>query len=447
MITNFYAQRAISKSKLDLSPKSRKNRNGGECDGGSGNGVVPGESSNRCNSLQGSGIDTVTQEGYQEENLQQQQRQKEGQPIELNQQYKCRESDQPPNVTTNHNNNSSNATDALVADVLAENYRRQKSVITESSSSNPLPNHRNLNVCVPNDCPYPRPATQGHPVPSPITSEQLSPRSFNHQVAPPPLINALSHRTPPLTKIKPNHIESSSEIRGSIYHNPGVLRGGAHTNLEEEILDRGESNEIASGRSSVGPLVIAEEDCSSTTPNTAFIPEDRNIRSELAHGPHVQPKSFGNIGSNNIPISQVRNPAFIDRKRGYQDISMDRYNSGSTPMANSHVSSRHRSPPPSSPHRSNRSQHHSRESAHSLNAMQRTIDLPPPQGSPPPPMNLPPLPPLSHRASASTTLSPTVGGEPERGRSHSRPSSWSNAGRSRLEHVFDTIYTYMNCRI
>ena len=119
--------------------------------------------------------------------------------------------------------------------------------------------------------------------------------------------------------------------------------------LEEEITDRGESNEIASGRSSVGPLVIAEEDCSSTTPSTAFIPEDRNIRSELAHGPHGQPKSFGNIASNNIPISQVRNPAFIDRKRSYQDISMDRYNSGSTPMANSHVSSRHRSPPPSSP--------------------------------------------------------------------------------------------------
>ena len=107
LITNFYAQRAILKSKLDLSPKSRKNRNGGECgDGGSGNGIVPGESSNRCNSLQGSGIDTVTQEVYQEENLQQQQRQKEGQQIELNQQYKCRESDQPPNVTTNHNNNS-----------------------------------------------------------------------------------------------------------------------------------------------------------------------------------------------------------------------------------------------------------------------------------------------------------------------------------------------------
>ena len=251
----------------------------------------------------------------------------------------------------------------------------------------------------------------------------ITPQNFSQSTA--PLVNIKDNLT--------NHIETNnSGNRGGPFHSPGNIRGNPQTAVEENIGDRNESNEIASGRSSVGPLVIAEEDCSSTTPNTAICPEDRSIRHETSHDSQLPTQSFGNI-PNTTSINEPRFTVPYERKRSYNDISMDRY-SGSTPITNSQLSARHiRSPPPPSPHRSSRSQHHSRESAHSGHAMQRPMDLHPPPGSPPPPMSLPPLPPLSHRASLSTTLSPSIGGEPERGRSHSRQNSWSNTGRSRLD--------------
>ena len=384
------------------------------------------------------------QHSYHEEHQQSQ----KSQQLDLNKQYKTSESP-VSNVTTNLINSVINSNNAGV-DVLNENYKRPK-YTPEPSSPSSFPN-RNPNLYDQNHCTYPPPGypPQGYPPPS-ISSDQLSPRNLNSHGTSPITSQNFPQSTAPLDKLTinltnqvikdnlANHIVTnnsgnrgghflSSSNRGG--HTPGNIRGNSHATVQENIAGRNESNEIASGRSSIGPLVIAEEDCSSTTPNTAFCPEDRTIRHETSHDSQLPTQSFGIIPNT---INQPRFNVPYERKRNYNDISMDRY-SGSNPLTNSQLSARHvRSPPPPSPHRSNRSQHHSRESAHSAHAMQRPMDLPPPPGSPPPPMSLPPLPPLSHRASLSTTLSPSIGGEPERGRSHSRQNSYSNTGRSRLD--------------
>ena len=371
----------------------------------------------------------TTHHNYHEEH---QPRPKSQQQPDLNKQYKINE---PPvaNATTNHNNNSSSTG---VADELEDGYRRSK-YSAESSSTSPYPS-RAPNPYEQSDGSYNRPPV-AHPSQPPVSSEQISPRHFNRHGTSPSVATNYPQRTPPLVHIKDSNIEgNNSGSRGERYHSPSNIRRTPQATVDENIVNRNDTSELASERSgSVGPLVIAEEDCSSTTPGTVFGHDDRNIRHDPSpHDSHLQSQSFGNIPNNNTPINTHRFSVPYDRKRSYDDISMDRYNSDrTTPGSGSHLSSRtppirSRSPPSVSPHRSNRSQHHSRESTHSLHSMQRPIDLPPPTGSTPPPMNLPPLPPLSHRASLATTLSPTTGVDNERGRSHSRPASWSNQSRS-----------------
>ena len=409
-----------------MSPKSRSKRNGGgDCEGERGDVVASGEISNRSSALDESGENKrspTTQHNYHEEH---QPRQKSQQHQDLNKQYKTNEGS-VAHATTNHNNNSSNTGGV---DVLDEGYKRSR-YTPQSSSANSFPNRPSNSY---EDSAYNRPPIAHPPQPS-VSSEQISPRHFNRHGTTPSVGVNYPPRTPPLVHIKENNIDSNnSGNRGGRYHSPSNLRGTPQPSVDENIANRIETSEIASERSgSVGPLVIAEEDCSSTTPGSAYHPDDRNIRHESSsHDSHLPTQSFGSIPNNNTPINSPRFSVPYDRKRTYNDISMDRYSGSTTPGSGSHFSSRHRSPPSLSPHRSNRSQHHSRESTHSVHSMQRPMDLPPPSGSPPPPMNLPPLPPLSIRASTATTLSPTTGVENERGRAHSRPSSWSNQGRSR----------------
>ena len=410
-----------------MSPKSRNKRNGGgECEGERGDVVASEELANRSSALDESGDSKRSPTTHQSYHEEQRPRQKLQEQLDLNKQYKPNESP-VPNASTNHNNNS-NSTGGV--DVLDEGYRRPK-YTAESSSTNSFHN-RASNLYEQSDCSYNRPPL-AHP---PHSSEQISPRNYNQHGASPSVATNFSHRTPPLVHIKDNigsNIETNnSGSRGGRFNSPSNIRGATQATVEENIIDRNEASELASERSSVGPLVIAEEDCSSTTTGTAFCPDDRNIRIDSSsHDSHIPTQSFGSIPNNNIPINNPRFSVPYERKRSYNDISMDRYSGSNTPGTSSQLSSRHRSPPALSPHRSNRSQHHSRESAHSMHTMQRPMDLPPPSGSPPPPMNLPPLPPLSHRAHPQTTLSPTTGAETERGRSHSRPGSYSNPGRSR----------------
>ena len=418
------------KNKLDLSPKSRSKRNGGECNGERVDVIAPGDVSDRQSTNDDTGdckgnsvIHHIRQDIY----LDEQQRQK-GQQQDLNNVSETAAS----NGISNDNNESIN-----VVDGIDETYRRSK-YSAESSSTSAFPNRTSTSY-EHNDCSYSR--TPQVQLQSSVSSDHLSPRGFIHHNTP----HILSQRFPPnavpslnITESLVNHIVASSPIVITNSGNSETLFQNPSNNLatvDENIAERNESNDLASGRSSVGPLIIAEEDCSSTTPNTVFCSEERTIRQQEStlDSQQIPTQFVGNIANNTSINSIERSSVSYERKRTFNDISMDRY-SGPTPV----TQSRHRSPPSSSPHTSSRSQPHSRGSTtHSPHAMQPPLDIPPRPISPPPAIHLPPPPPLSHRSSISTILSPSTERgyctEPERGRSHSRPNSWSNPGRSRLE--------------
>ena len=361
-----------------MSPKSRSKRNGGECAGERMDIVAPGGVSDQPSTLDG----TVNCKGNSTtHNIRQdlyveEQPQQEGQEQDLRKKYKSDASESL--VINNHNNNSS-----VEVDEINEIYGRSSQKFSGNAPST-------LDIG----------------------------GNFRNPISPTPRVN--SER---------------------FFHSPSNIRGTTQETLHENIAAQNEPNELDSERSSVGPLIIAEENCSSTTPNTLFSPEDRAVRQESTLESQIPEQLIGNLNRKSDIIPERLSVPY-ERKRTFDDINMDRYTSRSVPVTNSHVPFRQRSPPPPLPHHTqNRSQHPSRgSSSHSLHIMPQPVDLPPPQISPPNQMHLPPPPPLSHRSSISTVITPGNYGQKDRGRSHSRPNSWSHSGNPRLEFSYASIF-------
>ena len=388
----------ILNSKLDLSPKSRSKRNGGEGDGDRVDVVTSGEIADCSMSVDGLGdlkgsADATANHIGNDLCIEQHQ----PQTIEhLNKYYR---SESPTsNVNSNNNNNNTSPT----VEEISENYRRPK-YITESTSNTFSNRHSSYED---------ESSSHRHPqmhLQSPLGLHQGPPPSSNH--------NDTSTSSP----LRPAHAENTERF----FHNTSDSTSQVH------IDERNGPTDLTSGRSSVGSLVIAEEDCSPSTSTAVFGSEDPTIRqSSPIYAPVTTPLLAGISSTSSTNAEKI--PESLEKKVAYNDINMDRYG-GSTPLTTSNVSRHHRYSPVLAPrYSSTRSYPYSRGSTNSSHAsMQHTVSLPPRSMSPPPPLPLPPPPPLSHRASSSTIISPSHGAEAERGRSHSRPNSWAAPGGSR----------------